>query len=61
MLTAVAGTTTYGMTMGILGGVERVSMLDTLTATTYFAYGSDYTYEGGTGCSRGDSGDRSRA
>src|ERR1051325_8925061 len=32
-------------------GVERVSMLDTLTATTYFAYGSDYTYEGGTGCS----------
>ncbi|MEK6985993.1 MAG: thiolase domain-containing protein [Candidatus Thermoplasmatota archaeon] len=35
----------------LIGGVERVSMLDTLTATTYFAYGSDYTYEGGTGCS----------
>jgi acetyl-CoA C-acetyltransferase len=35
----------------LVGGVERVSMLDTLTATTYFAYGSDYTYEGGTGCS----------
>lgn len=37
--------------MVLVGGVERVSMLDTLTATTYFAYGSDYTYEGGTGCS----------
>jgi acetyl-CoA C-acetyltransferase len=35
----------------LVGGVERVSMLDTLTATTYFSYGSDYTYEGGTGCS----------
>jgi len=35
----------------LVGGVERVSMLDTLTATTYFAYGSDFTYEGGTGCS----------
>jgi acetyl-CoA C-acetyltransferase len=35
----------------LIGGVERVSMLDTLTATTYFAYGSDFTYEGGTGCS----------
>src|ERR1044071_6421134 len=33
----------------LVGGVERVSMLDTLTATTYFAYGSDFTYEGGTG------------
>ena len=35
----------------LTGGVERVSMLDTLTATTYFAYGSDYTFEGGNGCS----------
>jgi acetyl-CoA C-acetyltransferase len=35
----------------LAGGVERVSMLDTLTATTYFSYGSDYTFEGGTGCS----------
>jgi len=26
MLTAIAGTTTYGMTMGILGGTERVLM-----------------------------------
>ncbi len=37
--------------MVIAGGVERVSMLDTLTATTYFSYGSDYTFEGGNGCS----------
>lgn len=35
----------------LAGGVERVSMLDTLTATTYFSYGSDYTFEGGNGCS----------
>jgi acetyl-CoA C-acetyltransferase len=35
----------------LAGGVERVSMLDTLTATTYFAYGSDFTFEGGNGCS----------
>ncbi len=35
----------------LTGGVERVSMLDTLTATTYFGYGSDYTFEGGNGCS----------
>jgi acetyl-CoA C-acetyltransferase len=35
----------------LTGGVERVSMLDTLTATTYFSYGSDFTFEGGTGCS----------
>ena len=35
----------------LTGGVERVSMLDTLTATTYFSYGSDYTFEGGNGCS----------
>ncbi len=37
--------------MVLAGGVERVSMLDTLTATTYFSYGSDYTFEGGNGCS----------
>jgi acetyl-CoA C-acetyltransferase len=37
--------------MLLVGGVERVSMLDTLTATTYFSYGSDYTFEGGNGCS----------
>src|ERR1044072_8680625 len=35
----------------LAGAVERVSMLDTVTATSYFAYGSDYAYEGGTGCS----------
>lgn len=35
----------------LAGGMERVSMLDTLTATTYFSYGSDYTFEGGNGCS----------
>lgn len=35
----------------LTGGVEKVSMLDTLTATTYFSYGSDYTFEGGNGCS----------
>src|SRR5688500_2575171 len=35
----------------LVGGVERVSRPDTPTAPTYFAYGSDYTYEGGTGCS----------
>jgi acetyl-CoA C-acetyltransferase len=35
----------------LAGGTERVSQLDTLTATSYFAYGSDYTFEGGNGCS----------
>jgi acetyl-CoA C-acetyltransferase len=35
----------------LAGGVERVSMLDTLTATSYFAYGSDYAFEGANGCS----------
>ncbi|MGQ0536272.1 MAG: thiolase domain-containing protein [Methanobacteriota archaeon] len=30
-------------------GVEKVSQLDTLTATSYFAYGSDYFYEGACG------------
>lgn len=32
-------------------GTERVSHLDTLTATTYFSYGSDYVFEGGSGAS----------
>lgn len=32
MLTAIVGTTTYGMTMGILGGVERI-LLAGLTCT----------------------------
>lgn len=32
-------------------GVEKVSTLDTITATSYFAYGSDYVYEGACGAS----------
>jgi len=32
-------------------GTERVSHLDTITATTYFSYGSDYVFEGGYGAS----------
>jgi acetyl-CoA C-acetyltransferase len=32
-------------------GVEHVSQLDTITATSYFAYGSDYAFEGANGCS----------
>ena len=32
-------------------GTERVSHLDTITATTYFSYGSDYIFEGGYGAS----------
>jgi acetyl-CoA C-acetyltransferase len=32
-------------------GVEKVSMLDTITATSYFAYGSDYVFEGACGAS----------
>ncbi|HLE97946.1 MAG TPA: thiolase domain-containing protein [Candidatus Thermoplasmatota archaeon] len=32
-------------------GVEKVSGLDTVTATSYFAYGSDYLYEGACGAS----------
>lgn len=32
-------------------GTERVSHLDTITATTYFSYGSDYVFEGGNGAS----------
>src|SRR5579875_687873 len=32
-------------------GVERVSQLDTITATTYFSFGSDYIFEGACGAS----------
>jgi acetyl-CoA C-acetyltransferase len=32
-------------------GVERVSQLDTITATTYFSFGSDYIFEGSCGAS----------
>ncbi len=32
-------------------GIEKVSGLDTITATSYFAYASDYTYEGACGAS----------
>jgi len=32
-------------------GVEKVSQLDTVTATSYFSYGSDYVYEGACGAS----------
>jgi acetyl-CoA C-acetyltransferase len=32
-------------------GVEKVSMLDTITATTYFSFGSDYVFEGACGAS----------
>jgi hypothetical protein len=40
MLTAVAGTTTYGMTMGILGGVERILMAGlTCTLAAGLAWG----------------------
>src|SRR5438552_786982 len=35
----------------IASGVEHVSQLDTITATSYFAYGSDYAFEGQYGCS----------
>ncbi|MBW3582772.1 MAG: thiolase domain-containing protein [Euryarchaeota archaeon] len=35
----------------LAGGTEKVSTIDTLTATGYFAYGSDYVFEGGNGCS----------
>lgn len=37
--------------VAVASGVERVSQLDTVTATSYFAYGSDYTFEGANGCS----------
>ncbi len=32
-------------------GVEKVSQLDTITATTYFSFGSDYIFEGACGAS----------
>ncbi len=32
-------------------GVEKVSQLDTITATTYFSFGSDYIFEGACGVS----------
>ena len=32
-------------------GTEKVSHLDTLTATTYFSYGGDYLFEGNCGAS----------
>lgn len=35
----------------LASGAERVSQLDTVTATSYFAYGSDYAFEGANGCS----------
>lgn len=35
----------------LASGVERVSQLDTVTATSFFAYGSDYAFEGANGCS----------
>ena len=35
----------------LVTGTEKVSLLDTLTATTYFAYGGDYLFEGNSGAS----------
>jgi acetyl-CoA C-acetyltransferase len=35
----------------LASGVEHVSQLDTITATSYFSYGSDYAFEGANGCS----------
>ena len=35
----------------LASGVEHVSQLDTITATSYFAYGSDFAFEGANGCS----------
>ena len=32
-------------------GVEKVSQLDTITATTYFSFGSDFVFEGSCGAS----------
>ena len=32
-------------------GVEKISQLDTITATTYFSFGSDYIFEGACGAS----------
>ncbi|MBI2126186.1 MAG: acetyl-CoA acetyltransferase, partial [Thaumarchaeota archaeon] len=37
--------------MMLVVGTERISHLDTITATTYFSYGSDYVFEGGSGAS----------
>jgi acetyl-CoA C-acetyltransferase len=37
--------------VAIASGVERVSQLDTVTATSFFSYGSDYAFEGANGCS----------
>ncbi len=35
----------------LVTGVERVTHLDTITATTYFSFGSDYIFEGACGAS----------
>jgi acetyl-CoA C-acetyltransferase len=35
----------------LVAGVEKVSQLDTITATTYFSFGSDYVFEGACGAS----------
>jgi len=35
----------------IVVGVEKISQLDTITATTYFSFGSDYIFEGACGAS----------
>ena len=35
----------------LVAGVEKVSQLDTITATTYFSFGSDYIFEGACGAS----------
>lgn len=35
----------------LAGGTEKVSNVDTITATGYFSYGSDYLFEGGNGAS----------
>ncbi|MHB1907252.1 MAG: thiolase domain-containing protein [Nitrososphaerales archaeon] len=35
----------------LVTGVEKISQLDTITATTYFSFGSDYVFEGACGAS----------
>jgi acetyl-CoA C-acetyltransferase len=35
----------------LVTGVEKVSQLDTITATTYFSFGSDFIFEGACGAS----------
>jgi len=35
----------------LVTGVEKVSQLDTITATTYFSFGSDFVFEGACGAS----------